>query len=94
LVEGHGGGGVPDLRSIRADELIPGGQRIRITKHEAVPGSGSFEVRFPDDRPSQFFYWDDVPARRFMPELLDRDTALEKAKAVARAAREEYWSRL
>ena len=61
--------------------------RIRIIKHEAVPGCGSFEVRFPD-RPSQFFYWDDVPARRLRPELLDRETAPEKAKAVARAARE------
>jgi hypothetical protein len=37
--------------------------RIRIIKHEAVPDCGSFEVRFPD-RPSQFFYWDDIPARR------------------------------
>jgi hypothetical protein len=24
--------------------------RIHILKHEAVPGCGSFEVRFPDDR--------------------------------------------
>jgi hypothetical protein len=61
---------------------------IRIVKHEAVPGCGSFEVRFPDDRPSQYFYWDDSPARRLRPDLLDRETALEKAKAVARAARE------
>ena len=59
---------------------------IRIIKHEAVPDCGSFEVRFPDDRPSQYFYWDDIPARRMRPETLDRETALEKAKAVARAA--------
>jgi hypothetical protein len=26
--------------------------RIRIVKHEVVPGCGSFEVRFPDDRPA------------------------------------------
>jgi hypothetical protein len=63
-------------------------ERIRIIKHEAVPGCGSFEVRFPDDRPCQYFYWDDIPARRLKPETLDRATALEKAKAVARAARE------
>jgi hypothetical protein len=46
---------------------------IRIIKHEAVPGCGSFEIRFPDDRPSQFFYWpdeDDIPTRRLSPELL------------------------
>ena len=62
--------------------------RIRIIKHEAVPGCGSFEVRFPDGRASQFFYWDDIPARRLRPEMLDRETALETAKAVARAARD------
>jgi hypothetical protein len=60
--------------------------RIRIIKHEAVPGCGSFEVRFPDDRPSQFFYWDDLPSRRLNPQTLDRETALEQAKAAARAA--------
>ena len=59
--------------------------RIRIIKHEAVLGCGSFEVRFPDDRPSECFYWDDIPTRRLRPETLDRETALEKAKAVARA---------
>ena len=37
-------------------------------------------------RPSQYFYWDDIPARRLRPETLDRETALEQAKAVARAA--------
>jgi hypothetical protein len=53
--------------------------RIRIIVHEAVAGCGSFEVRFPD-RPSQYFYLDDIPARRLRPETLDRETALEKAK--------------
>ena len=62
--------------------------RIRIIKHEAVPRCGSSEVRFPDDRPSQYFYWDDILARRLRPETLDRETALEQAKAVARAARD------
>jgi hypothetical protein len=60
--------------------------RIRIIKHEAVPDCGSFEVRFPDGRPRQYFYWDDLPSRRLNPETLDRETALEKAKALARAA--------
>ena len=61
---------------------------IRIIKHEAVPGCGSFEVWFPDDRPSQYFYWDDLPSRRLNPATLDRETALEQAKAVARAGRD------
>jgi len=60
--------------------------RIRIIKHEAVPDCGSFEVRYPDGRPSQYFYWDNLPGRRMRPETLDRETALEQAKAVARAA--------
>jgi hypothetical protein len=59
--------------------------RIRIIKHEVVPGGGSFEVRFSDDRPSQYFYWDDIPARRLRPETLDRETALKEAKGAARA---------
>jgi hypothetical protein len=60
--------------------------RIRIIKHEAVPGCGSFEVRYADDRPSRYFYWDDITARRLRPETLDRETALKQAKAAARAA--------
>jgi len=30
--------------------------KIRVMKHEAVPGCGSYEVRFPDRRPSKYFY--------------------------------------
>ena len=59
---------------------------IRIIKHEAVPQCGSFEVRYPDGRPSQYFYWDDLPGRRLNPATLDRETALEQAKALARRA--------
>ena len=33
--------------------------RIQIIRHEAVPKCGSYEVRFPDGRPSKFFYWED-----------------------------------
>jgi hypothetical protein len=38
--------------------------RIRVIPHEAVPLCGSFDVRFPDGRPSRFFYWDDIAGRR------------------------------
>jgi hypothetical protein len=51
-----------------------------------VPRCGSFEVRYPDDRPSVYFFWDDLPGRRLNPETLDHETALEQAKAVVRAA--------
>ena len=56
----------------------------RLIKHEAVPKSGSFEVRFPDGKPSKFFYWDDVAGRR-RPEQMTREKPLEQAKAFARA---------
>jgi hypothetical protein len=46
---------------------------IRIIKHEAVPKTGSFEVRFPDGRKSSFFYWDDVASRRLRSNSLTSD---------------------
>ena len=58
---------------------------IRIIKHEAVPLCGSFEVRFPDGRPSRFFYWDELPGRRLTLDLVDRETALQAAQSYARA---------
>jgi hypothetical protein len=61
--------------------------RIQIRKHEALPGSGSVEVRFADGRESVFFYFDDVASRRLQPELLTSQEALEQAKALARAER-------
>jgi hypothetical protein len=58
---------------------------VRLIRHEAVPKCGSYEVRFPDGRPSKFFYWDDVAGRRTRPEQMTSEQALEQAKAVARA---------
>ena len=62
--------------------------RIRIIRHEAVPKTGSFEVRFADGRPSRYFYFDDLPGCRMRPEILTSEQALEQAKALARAERE------
>ena len=62
---------------------------IRVIKHEAVPQTGSFEVRFPDGRPSVYFYWDDIPARRLSPGQMDSTRALEAAKALARSERDK-----
>lgn len=56
---------------------MPG--RIRLLRHEE-----SFEVRFPDGRPSRYFYFDDDPSRR---AVTGRKTSLEAeadAKAFAR----------
>ena len=63
--------------------------RIRIIKHEGVKDSGSFEVRFADDRPPRYFYWDDVARRRLRPEMLTSEQALEAAKALERDRREK-----
>jgi hypothetical protein len=64
------------------------GDLIRIIKHEAICGRGSFEVCFADGRVSQYFYFDDIPGRRLRPEMLTREQALEQAKALARAERD------
>ena len=62
---------------------------IRIIKHEAVPQTGSFEVRFPDGRPSVYFYFEDNPGRRVRPDQIDSTRALEAAKALARSERDK-----
>ena len=53
---------------------------ISVRREVSPPMCGIFEVRFPDDRPSKYFYWDDVP--------ITREQALEQAKAFARAERD------
>jgi len=64
------------------------GDPIRIIRHEAVPGCGSFEVYFADGRLSQYFYFDDLAGPRLRPEILTREQALEQARALARAERD------
>ena len=54
---------------------------IRLIKHEVAPKCGSYEVRFPDGRPSRYFYWDDIPGRRLRPYLIDGATAEREAKS-------------
>jgi len=62
--------------------------RIRIIKHEAVPDCGSYEVAFPDGRPSVYFYWEDDKSRRLRPEQqMTSAVALEAAKTLARRER-------
>ena len=68
---------------------MPPPPRIRIIRYEAVKDTGSFEVRFADGRPSRFFYYDDIIARRHRPEILCNEQALEQAKAFARAERDK-----
>jgi hypothetical protein len=63
---------------------------VRIRTHEAVPQTGSYEVRFTDGRPSVYFYWDDIAGRRCAPNLLTGTEALERARALARAELARY----
>jgi len=60
---------------------------IRLIKHESVPGTGSFEVRFADGRRSRYFYFDDLPSRRLRPEQMVRQQALDWAMMFARIMR-------
>ncbi|WP_456622121.1 MULTISPECIES: hypothetical protein [unclassified Bradyrhizobium] len=62
---------------------------IAIKRHEAVPGTGSYEVRFADGRPSVYFYWDDLPGRRLRPDLLSSEEARLKAQELARTERDK-----
>ena len=61
--------------------------KIRLLRHTAapdVPDAGSYEVRFPDGRPSVFFYWDDNAGRRAIIHEMSSKEAARKAKDLAR----------
>ena len=59
---------------------------VRLIKHEAVLDSGSYEIRFPDGRPSKYIYWDDLPGHRSIGHgKVDGAVALRVAKIFARA---------
>ena len=51
---------------------------VRLIKHEAVANCGSYEIRFPDGRPSRF-----VPGRRLRPDMVDSAVAERVAKIFA-----------
>jgi hypothetical protein len=59
--------------------------QIQVIKHEVVPLCGSYEVRFPDGRPSRFFYFDDMAGRQLRPDLADKKTAQQAAEFLAAA---------
>ena len=63
--------------------------RIRLIKHEAVPGCGSFEVRFADGRGSVYFSLRICPDGSCRAEQLTRAEALELAKTLTRDERKK-----
>ena len=60
---------------------------VRLIKHETVPGTGSFEVRFADGRRSMYLYFDDLPSRRLRPGQVPREEAFDSARMFARIMR-------
>jgi hypothetical protein len=60
---------------------------IRLIKHEVVPKCGSYEVRFPDGRPSRYLYFEDLPGRRLREQQLTSEEAKREAIALARRER-------
>jgi len=66
--------------------------RIRLLRFEPVKDCGYFEVRFPDDRASLGFSWDDNLGRHFRQGMMTQAEALEKARAAARREREKAQS--
>jgi len=65
---------------------------IRIIKHESIPQAGSYEVRFPDGRPSVYQYFDDDPSRRSITGTMTSEEALQAAKTLARAEQDKLGS--
>ena len=58
--------------------------KVRVIKHEIVPDCGSYEVRFPDRRPSKYFYFENLPGRRLRPDRVEQAVAEQDAKRFAR----------
>ena len=88
----RGGSGRSDLASLnRSPRLrtMTDADPIRLLKHEAVPDTGIYEVRFADGRSSIYVYWDDLPSRRLRPDVLTREQAEAEAKTIARTERDK-----
>ena len=60
--------------------------RIRVIKHEAIPGCGSLRFNSTTVGPAITSIGMISQAAGCRPETLDRETALEQAKALARGA--------
>ena len=68
--------------------------KIRVIKHEVVPGCGSYEVRFPDGRPSKDFYFENQPGRRLQAgRVVEQAVAEQNAKRFAREEQDKLDSR-
>jgi hypothetical protein len=61
-------------------------ETVRIIPHspKGIEDTGSFEIRFPDGRPSQYFYWDDNRGRAAITLHMSQNQARRAAVIVAR----------
>ena len=67
--------------------------KIRVMKHEIVPDCGNYEVRFPDGRPSKYFYFESLPGRRLGPDRVEQAVAEQNAKRFAREEQDKLDSK-
>ena len=67
--------------------------KIRVMKHEIVPDCGNYEVRFPDGRPSKYFYFENLPGRRLGPDRVEQAVAEQNAKRFAREEQDKLDSK-
>ena len=64
--------------------------KIRLLKHtSATRDSGSYEIAFPDGRPSAYVYWDDNPGRRSITLSLSSQEAEQIAKELAQTEQDK-----
>jgi hypothetical protein len=73
-----------DGRVRRADRRL-----LKHTSPTATRDSGSYEIEFPDGRPSAYVYWDDNPGRRSITLSLSSEEAEQIAKELARAEQDK-----
>jgi len=57
--------------------------------HKSSPDCGSYEVRFPDGRPSKYFYFENLPGRRVRPDRVEQAVAEQNAERFAREERDK-----
>ena len=67
--------------------------KIRVIKHERVPYCGSYKVRFPDGRPSKYFYFENLPDHRLRPDRVEQAVAEQNAKRFAREEQDKLDSK-
>jgi hypothetical protein len=67
--------------------------KIRVMKHEVVPDCGSYEVRYPDGRPSKYFYFENLPGRQLRPDRVEQAVAEQNAKSFAREEQDKLDSK-